>query len=239
MLIAIPVINDKGENSLISEHFGRAPYYAFVEVEKGKIISIHIEANPFSQHSPGQIPGYMKEKGVDTLIVMGIGHNTMEYLKEYGIKVIRGVQGTVKEIIQNFLENKLKNVEDESKCHFHNEKPKRIAIPATKKEPEADIDQRFARAPYITIFDEATNQFEFYENKEAEVHGAGPKMVQFLADKKVDVLITANVGTNAYEALRMAGIEVYLFKKGTVKEALKAFKEGKLPKISEPTHPMG
>jgi len=63
-------------------------------------------------------------------------------------------------------------------------------------------------------------------------------MAQFLADKKVDVLITANVGTNAYEALRMAGIEVYLFKKGTVKEALKAFKEGKLPKISEPTHPM-
>ena len=63
-------------------------------------------------------------------------------------------------------------------------------------------------------------------------------MAQFLADKGVDVLITANVGTNAYEALRMTGIEVYLFQKGTIKEALEAFKEGKLSKVGGPTYPI-
>ena len=236
MLIAIPVATDRGEDSAISEHFGRSPYYAFVKIEGDKIVSINIEPNPFSQHGPGQIPGYMREKGVDVLIVRGIGRKAIEYLNEYGIQVIRGAHGTIKEVVQNFLEGKLESVEYEPKERFHGRKPRRIAIPSTAEDPEAEIDQRFARAPYIAIFDEATGQFEFHENKEAEVHGAGPRMAQFLADKSVDVLITANVGTNAYEALRMAGIEVYLFQKGAIKEALEAFKEGKLSKVSGPTY---
>ncbi len=238
MLIAIPVATDKGEDSVISEHFGYAPYYAFVKIEEDKIVSIDVEPNPFSQHGPGQIPGYMRGKGVEILIARGIGRKAIEYLNEYGIQVIRGAHGTVKEIVQDFLEGKLESVEYEPKERFHGEKPRRIAIPSTAGDPEAEIDQRFARAPYIAIFDEATGQFEFHENKEAEVHGAGPKMAQFLADKNVDVLITANVGTNAYEALRMAGIEVYLFQKGTIKEALEAFKEGKLSKVGGPTYPV-
>ncbi|WP_101510584.1 NifB/NifX family molybdenum-iron cluster-binding protein [Thermotoga sp. KOL6] len=236
MKIAIPVIKDEGLNSVISEHFGRAPYYAFIEVEDGKIVSVEVEPNPFIEHGPGQIPGYMKGKGVDVLIARGIGHRAVEYLNEYGIRVLRGAHGTVKELVESYLRGELKDSEYEPTEHFHSRKPKRVAIPVTSESLDAEIDQRFARASYIAIFDEATGEFNFHENTVAEAHGAGPRMAQFLADKGVDVLITANVGANAYEALKMAGIEIYLFQGKTLKGAIEAYKQGTLTKMSGPTH---
>ncbi|MDK2864894.1 MAG: hypothetical protein PWP37_1086 [Thermotogota bacterium] len=238
MIIAIPVASDKGLDSVISEHFGRAPYYAFVEVEDGEIISAKVEPNPFSEHGPGQIPGYMRGKGVHVLIARGIGHRAVEYLNEYGVRVVRGAHGTVKDVVRSFLQDELEDIEYEPAQHFHDRKPKRIAIPATTESPDAEVDQRFARTAYIAIFDEATGQFSFYKNTVAEAHGAGPRMAQFLADKGVDALIATNVGTNAYEALKMAGIEVYLFQGGTLTEAIEAFRNGALVKMGGPTRSM-
>jgi len=37
MRIAIPCINDDGLNSEISMHFGRSPYYAFIDIEDNEI----------------------------------------------------------------------------------------------------------------------------------------------------------------------------------------------------------
>ncbi|MCD6550906.1 NifB/NifX family molybdenum-iron cluster-binding protein [Thermotoga sp.] len=236
MIIAIPVATDEGLNSAVSEHFGRAPYYAFVKVENGKIVSLEVEPNPFPEHAAGELPAYMRKKNVDVLIVRGIGQRALRYLNEYGIQVIRGAQGTVEDAVKRFIQNQLKDTEYKPAEHFHNRPPRRIAIPATAENPDSEMDQRFARAAYIAIFDEATGQFSFYKNTVDEAHGAGPRMAQFLAEKKVDVLITANVGTNAYNALRMAGIEVYLFERGTVREALEAFREGKLERMGGPTH---
>ncbi|MCD6253823.1 MAG: NifB/NifX family molybdenum-iron cluster-binding protein [Thermotogae bacterium] len=235
MMIAIPVASNEDSNSVISEHFGRAPYYAFVKVEGGRIVSVEVEPNPFLEHAPGQLPGYMREKNVDVLIARGIGQRAAEHLNECGIQLVRGAQGTVRDVVEDFLQGQLKDTEYKPAERFHDREPKRIAIPAAAENPDSEMDRRFARAAYIAIFDEATGQFSFYKNTVTAAHGAGPRMAQFLADKKVNTLISANVGTNAYEALKMAGIEVYLFEGGTLKEAIKAFREGKLVQMSGPT----
>ena len=120
MIIAIPVETSEGINSVIAEHFGRAPYYAFVNVENGKIVSVNVEPNPIIEHATGELPAYMREKNVDVLIVRGIGQKAISYLSEYGIQVIRGAQGTVENIVKNFIQGRLNDTEYEPEEHFHN-----------------------------------------------------------------------------------------------------------------------
>jgi len=44
--IAIPVENQDGLEAPIAEHFGRAPFFAIVDLdEKGKVASVKTEAN--------------------------------------------------------------------------------------------------------------------------------------------------------------------------------------------------
>ncbi len=120
MVIAIPVETSEGITSVIAEHFGRAPYYAFVDVENGEIVSVKIEPNPIVEHAEGDLPNYMREKNVDVLIVRGIGQKAIRYLNSYGIKVIRGAQGTVETVVKNFIQGKLEDTEYEPKERFHN-----------------------------------------------------------------------------------------------------------------------
>jgi len=118
MIIAIPVETSEGINSVIAEHFGRAPYYAFVNVENGKIVSVNVEPNPIIEHAAGELPAYMREKKVDVLIVRGIGQKAISYLSEYGIQVIRGAQGTVENIVKNFIQGRLNDTEYEPEETF-------------------------------------------------------------------------------------------------------------------------
>ena len=120
MKIAIPVIENNKEESRISEHFGRAPYFAFVELKDDKTHTFEIEENPFEDHSLGDIPRYLHDKNVDLIVVRNIGKKALNFFEEYNIKVIRGVEGNLKEIVQMAISNELKDQgynEDSKCCH--------------------------------------------------------------------------------------------------------------------------
>ncbi|MCD6239372.1 MAG: NifB/NifX family molybdenum-iron cluster-binding protein [Thermotogae bacterium] len=107
----------------------------------------------------------------------------------------------------------------------------RIAIPVEEKREDANISDRFARAPFFVIYDESTGEIEYYENTDLDAHGMGPKTTRLLADNKVNVLITKDVGANALTALQGVGIEIYQAISGSAKENLNAWKESKLNKF--------
>lgn len=109
MIIAIPVLSDDGINSLISEHFGHAPYFAFILIEDGQIKSVEIEENPHQEHGPGVIPNYVKSRGADLIIVRGIGQRAVDFFEKLGIKVIRGAEGSIASIVNQYLAGKLKD----------------------------------------------------------------------------------------------------------------------------------
>ena len=44
--IAIPVDKDEGLNSIISKHFGKAPYFLIADVNKDNIKNLQIKKNP-------------------------------------------------------------------------------------------------------------------------------------------------------------------------------------------------
>jgi predicted Fe-Mo cluster-binding NifX family protein len=65
--------------------------------------------------------------------------------------------------------------------------------------------------------------------------GAGIQAAQTLAKKGVSILITGNVGPNAFQALKSANVKVVVGASGTVKEAVERYKRGELKETSFPT----
>ncbi|NUU96590.1 dinitrogenase iron-molybdenum cofactor biosynthesis protein [Marinitoga sp. 1135] len=119
MKIAIPVLEDNGKSSPISEHFGHAPYFAFITLNDNSY-EVEVIKNPLEEHGPGDIPNYLNDKGVNMLVVRGIGGRAIAFFEQFGIQVIRGADGTVEEIIEALKEHKLIDREYEVKEKFHN-----------------------------------------------------------------------------------------------------------------------
>jgi predicted Fe-Mo cluster-binding NifX family protein len=112
----------------------------------------------------------------------------------------------------------------------------KICITAKTNSFEAQIDPRFGRCAYLLIVDLETMQFEAVINdSQNSTGGAGIQAAQILANKGVKVLLTGNVGPNAFQALTAADIEVIAGVSGSVKEAIQQYKQGKLAKTAAPT----
>jgi predicted Fe-Mo cluster-binding NifX family protein len=112
----------------------------------------------------------------------------------------------------------------------------KICVTATADSLDAHIDPRFGRCAYLIIVDSETMQFEAVPNSAAgATGGAGIQAAQTIANKGVELLITGNVGPNAFGALSAAGIEIFTGASGTVKEAVEKFKRGEFNKTGAPT----
>ena len=112
----------------------------------------------------------------------------------------------------------------------------KICVSATGNNLDAQIDPRFGRCAYLVIVDSETMQFEAIPNMAAgATGGAGIQAAQTITNKGVKVVITGNVGPNAFGALSAAGIEIATLATGTVKDAVEKYVGGELPKAGAPT----
>jgi predicted Fe-Mo cluster-binding NifX family protein len=112
----------------------------------------------------------------------------------------------------------------------------KICVTANGNSLDAQIDPRFGRCSYLLIVDSETMQFEAVPNMAAGASGgAGIQAAQTIANKGVKLLITGNVGPNAFGALSAAGIEVVTGAFGVVREAVEKYKRGEFAKTGAPT----
>jgi predicted Fe-Mo cluster-binding NifX family protein len=107
----------------------------------------------------------------------------------------------------------------------------KIAVTSTGTELEAAVDPRFGRAPYFLIVDSETFSFEVVDNKENvnALKGAGIQAARLVSEKGAGVLLTGYCGPNAFKTLKAVGIGVANNASGTVREAVQAYLNGKLP----------
>ena len=110
----------------------------------------------------------------------------------------------------------------------------KIAITAQGKELSSEIDLRFGRARWIIVIDSETGDFAAHDNvvNLNAVQGAGIQTGQNIANLDVEVVITGNVGPNAFKTLDTAGVKIFLAESQTVQQALDSFKAGKLKEIN-------
>jgi predicted Fe-Mo cluster-binding NifX family protein len=111
-----------------------------------------------------------------------------------------------------------------------------ICITATGGDLDASIDQVFGRARFFLFVDSETREVAAVENSPG-AHGAGVQAAQLLAERGATVLITGNVGPNAYQGLSAAGIEIYTGASGTSRKALADYEAGLLSQTDVPTRP--
>ena len=109
----------------------------------------------------------------------------------------------------------------------------KIAIAASGKTLESQIDPRFGRCPYFLIVDSETAKFEVAENQAQQAfQGAGVTAAQTLANREIKAVIAGNFGPNALTVLKAAGIKVFSGVSGmTAQQALAQFKGGKLSEL--------
>ncbi len=112
----------------------------------------------------------------------------------------------------------------------------KICVTAAGNTLDAQIDPRVGRASYFLIVDSENMSFEAVSNTAAgAMSGAGIQAAQTIASKGADVLITGNVGPNAFQALASAGIKIVVGASGTVREVIEKYKTGELKGTGAPT----
>jgi len=115
----------------------------------------------------------------------------------------------------------------------------KVAITASGEDLNSPVDRVFGRARYFVITNTEETNVEVLENSQNvnAAQGAGIQSARQIANKSVDVVLTGNVGPNAFRALEAASIKAYQFESDvlTVRDALAAWKEGRLQEVKAPT----
>ena len=111
----------------------------------------------------------------------------------------------------------------------------RICVTAQTDSLESEIDPRFGRCSYFIFVDSDSMQFEAEQNPSVSaMGGAGVQAGQLVADKEAQVVLTGNVGPNAFQTLKAANIEIITGVSGNIKEAVEKYKNGKLKSSEDP-----
>ena len=88
LIIGVPVVKI-GNEYYISPHFGRAPYFAFIEVSGNSYKIREVVENLHAGHEHGKGRGIVEllaSRNVNSVIVLGIGYGAFYMIKELGIK---------------------------------------------------------------------------------------------------------------------------------------------------------
>lgn len=106
----------------------------------------------------------------------------------------------------------------------------KVAVTSKGAVLDSEIDPRFGRASYIILVDTETLDFEALNNSTNAnaFGGAGIQAATMVCEKGAEVLMTGHCGPKAFATLQAGGIKVINNVTGTIRDAVAAFKAGKL-----------
>ena len=114
----------------------------------------------------------------------------------------------------------------------------KICVTSVGRELTDQIDPRFGRSAYFILVEADNMEYEAIPNESVMLPGgAGIHAAQNIAGKGVKAVISGAIGPNASQVLSSAGIGFFTAIPGTVADNVRAFKDGKLPRMQGPTVP--
>ncbi len=115
----------------------------------------------------------------------------------------------------------------------------KIAVSAAGKTIVNLLDMRFGRCEYFQIHNTESGEIKVLENQGKNASGgAGISASNQLIDENIDVIITGNLGPNAFEIIEKSGVRAYKCDGIVIAEAIEKYKKGELEeiKMSGPAH---
>jgi len=115
----------------------------------------------------------------------------------------------------------------------------KVAITSYDKDLSGKVDRSFGRTKWFVVVDTDSGAVEAHSNKQNvnAAQGAGIQAAQNISNLEVGVVLTGNVGPNAFRALKTAAIKIFIIGKDieTVEGALSEWKAGHLREVHEAT----
>lgn len=105
------------QNGEVFAHFGHTEQFKLYDIENNAIKTSCVVDTNGSGH--GALSGFLKERGVDTLICGGIGSGARTALGEAGITLYPGATGNADEQVKALLNGTLKYDPDTVCAHHH------------------------------------------------------------------------------------------------------------------------
>jgi predicted Fe-Mo cluster-binding NifX family protein len=110
--IVVPVSDERGIDSHLSQHFGRAPFYAIIDLdEKGQVIGQGTIANT-SEHfgGVGLPPDRILQLKPKALVTYGLGSKAIKMFQDAGVAVLRTEANTVREVVNAYNNDELQEL---------------------------------------------------------------------------------------------------------------------------------
>jgi predicted Fe-Mo cluster-binding NifX family protein len=115
--IVVPVVNDSGLDSQVAEHFGRAPYFAVVELDEGGNVSNVKTVPNVGEHAGGmgQSHDHIVKLKPNAIIVYGMGPRGLSAFQDAGIAVLKADTNTLAGNVAAYNDDKLQELTEG--CH--------------------------------------------------------------------------------------------------------------------------
>jgi len=115
--VVVPAVDESGMNAQLAEHFGRAPFFAVVELdENGEVSDVKTVPN-VGEHAGGmgQTHDHILELKPNAIIVYGMGPRGLTGFQSAGVAVLRANANTVREVVAAYKDDKLQELTEG--CH--------------------------------------------------------------------------------------------------------------------------
>jgi len=115
--VVIPVSEENGLESRLSEHFGRAPYFISVDIaEDGEVSNLKIVSNT-SEHfgGMGKPPQRILQLKPNVVITYGMGPRALNIFQNARVAVLRTDRDIVREVISSYNRGSLEELTEG--CH--------------------------------------------------------------------------------------------------------------------------
>jgi len=129
--LAVPINQNRDLYSEVSDKFGRANYFIFVIIDKKrkKVKSSYVKKNPYRKEyikaGFAAVNFIVKEK-IDTLITKEIGDISFHTLRDHLVDIYKTKGKTVKDVINNFMKNRLEHLTEPTKKEKVIEQPREV-----------------------------------------------------------------------------------------------------------------
>jgi predicted Fe-Mo cluster-binding NifX family protein len=115
--IVFPVLDKSGLDARLSEHFGRAPYFAVIHLDETGAVSNQRTVPNDSEHfgGTGRPPQRILQLNPSAVVTYGMGPRALGFFQTARVAVLRANANTVRELVKAFNNNELEELTEG--CH--------------------------------------------------------------------------------------------------------------------------